>query len=144
MRSWCSPGAHRLGAADAEAGHAEQVVAVARPALMEIQRPAAERSALRDQHAVRAAVGDLELGGDRVCLVLDVQQHPDVRRRFDRVLEQRCRPDARLPPQDQHAAPAGPRFVEQPVQHRELVSPTAQHRDPGSGANAGHGHNSAR
>ena len=59
-------GGHRLGAADAEAGHTEEVVAVARPALMEIQRLAAERSALRDQHAVRAAVGDFELGGDRV------------------------------------------------------------------------------
>ena len=31
-------------------------------------------------------------------------QHRDVRRRLDRVLEQRRLPDARLPPQDQHAA----------------------------------------
>ena len=68
-------------------------------------------------------------------------QQRDVRRRCDRVLEQRRLPDARLPPQDQHAAAAGPRGVEQPVQRRELVSPTTQHRD---GASAGHGHHSAR
>jgi len=55
------------------------------------------------------------------------------------VLEQRRLADARLPSQDQHAAAAGPRGVEQPVQHRELISPTTQHRDLGSGAGAGHG-----
>jgi hypothetical protein len=71
-------------------------------------------------------------------------QQREVRRRFDRVLEQRRLPDPRLPPQDQHAAPAAPCFVEQPVQRRQLVSPTTQHRDLGRGTRAGHGHNSAR
>jgi hypothetical protein len=71
-------------------------------------------------------------------------QQREVRRRFDRVLEQRRLPDARLPPQDQHAAAAGSRVGEQPVQRRELVAPTTQQRDLGSGAGVGHGRNSAR
>jgi hypothetical protein len=34
---------------------------------MKMQSPAAERSALRDQHAARVAVGDLKLSGNRMC-----------------------------------------------------------------------------
>jgi NAD(P)-dependent dehydrogenase (short-subunit alcohol dehydrogenase family) len=49
------------------------------------------------------------------------------------VLEQCGLPDARLPPENQHTAPAGSRFVEQHVQHRALVSPTAQNLHLGIG-----------
>ena len=37
-----------------------------------------------------------------------------------------------LPPQHQHPAVPGPRALEQPVEHRALVSPTAQHRLSGA------------
>jgi hypothetical protein len=93
----------------------------------------------RRAHLMQGRERELHLGLDA-----HRPQHREVRRRFDRVLEQRRLADASLPPQDQHTAPPAPRILEHPVQRRALVSPTAQHRDLGRGTRAGHGQNSAR
>ena len=53
MRTWCSPGGIGLLAVDLEPLEAEEVVAVGRPALVDVEAPAAERAALGDDHARR-------------------------------------------------------------------------------------------
>jgi hypothetical protein len=65
--------------ADVEALDAEQVVAIAQPAVLEVQRPAADAAALGDDHPLRAALGHLDLRRHGVRLVLDAD---------DRVLRQ--------------------------------------------------------
>jgi hypothetical protein len=50
---------------------------------------------------------------------------------FDRVFDERRLPSPRLSAQDQDAALAVPRSVEQHIEHRALVSPTAQNQLPG-------------
>jgi hypothetical protein len=60
-------GARRDGRVAGDVGvlHAEQVVGVGRPAVLDVQAPAAERAALGDDHAFGAAVWDRHLGGHR-------------------------------------------------------------------------------
>ena len=64
-------GGHLAVAVDVEALDAEEVVAVARLAVLQVEAPAADAAALGDDHALRAAVGHLDLRGDGVRLVLD-------------------------------------------------------------------------
>ena len=74
MRTWCSPGGIGGVALDLEALQAEQVVAVDRPAVLRVEAPAAEGAALGDDHAAaRRRSGTTTCGGDRVRLVLDVE-----------------------------------------------------------------------
>ena len=55
-----------------ELADAEEVVAVRRPATLEVEAPARVGTALGDDHAVRALFGDGHLRRDGVRLVLDV------------------------------------------------------------------------
>ena len=66
-------------AIDLEPLQAEEVVAVRRLAVRDVEREAAERAALGDDHAFGAAVGHDDLGRDGMRLVLEVD---------DRVLRQ--------------------------------------------------------
>ena len=52
---------------------AEQVVAVGWAAILHVEAPTAEHASLRDDDALGAVFGDDDLGGDRVRLVLDVE-----------------------------------------------------------------------
>jgi hypothetical protein len=61
-------------AADLEPLSTEEVVAVGRFTIDHVQRPFSEPAALRDEHTGRCGVSDLDLGGDRVGLVLEVEQ----------------------------------------------------------------------
>src|SRR4051795_6652576 len=72
----------RLGL-DVEASQSGEVVAVLRLAVVEVEGPAGERAALGDDHPGPAAVGDVDVGGHRVRLVLEVD---------DRVLAQAAHP----------------------------------------------------
>ena len=65
-------GRNRRVAVDLEALQPEQVVAVGRLALVQVERPTRERAALGDDDAVGSAVGHDDLGRDRVRLVLEV------------------------------------------------------------------------
>jgi hypothetical protein len=55
-----------------EALEAEEVVVVRRSALVEVEAPACVGAALGDDHAPSTLVGDGDLGGHGVGLVLDV------------------------------------------------------------------------
>src|SRR5262245_17506084 len=59
------PARHASAALDGEALQAEEVVAVLQPPALHVEHPAAERAALRDDHAVGPAAGGLDLGRDR-------------------------------------------------------------------------------
>ncbi len=50
---------------------AEEVVAVLELAVLDVERPATDRAALRDDHALGAAFRHVDLGRDRVRLVLE-------------------------------------------------------------------------
>ncbi len=80
-------GFERRVAADEVVLDAEEVVAVRRPALVEVQAPATGDAALDDDRTVGATLGDLDLGGDRVGLVLERQ---------DRTLRQTTHPAEQL------------------------------------------------
>ena len=64
-------GGDRRFAVDLELLEPEEVVAVRRLALVGVERPTAERATLRDDHALGAALRHLDLGRDRVRLVLE-------------------------------------------------------------------------
>lgn len=51
---------------------AEKVVAVLQPVLVRVQAPAADSTALTDDHAGRSGIGHRDVSGHRVRLVLDV------------------------------------------------------------------------
>ena len=74
-RTPSAPGARRRAAARSPSTlnrcEAEEVVAVGRPALVEVEAPAAEGAALGDDHALAAALGHHDLRRHRVRLVLD-------------------------------------------------------------------------
>ena len=53
--------------------HADQVVAIFELAALRVEGPAADVAALRDDHALGAALRHLDLGRHRVRLVLDVE-----------------------------------------------------------------------
>src|SRR3954454_14399710 len=56
-----------LGSAlDVEEVDAVEVVAIPRPSVLDVQRPAADAAALGDDHALAAVSPDLDLGGDAV------------------------------------------------------------------------------
>ena len=66
MRTWCSPAADGLLPVDLEPLEAEEVVAVGRAALMEVEAPAGVGAALGDDHALGATLGYLDLRRDGV------------------------------------------------------------------------------
>jgi hypothetical protein len=51
---------------DVEALDPEEVVAVPRLAVLEVEAPTADAAALGDDHAVSSSLGNLDLGGDGV------------------------------------------------------------------------------
>ena len=58
-------------------------------------------------------------------------QDPQIRRRSDRIVQKRGFPHPGLASQHQRPATPSPRPIEQPIEHRALVSTTAQHQPPG-------------
>ena len=62
----------------------------------------------------------------------DRTQNSQIRRRADRIVEKRGFPNPGLALHHQRPAPSSPRPIEQPIEHRALVSPTAQHQPPRS------------
>src|SRR5262245_29022298 len=67
----CLAGRQRLWRGDGVPPQAEPVVGIGRPAVLQIETPAAEPACLSEQRAIRDAVlGNLDLGGDRVRLIL--------------------------------------------------------------------------
>jgi hypothetical protein len=58
---------------DGGALQAEEAVVVGRAAVLEGEHPAAGHAALVDDHPARVLVGDDQLGGDRMRLVLDAE-----------------------------------------------------------------------
>jgi hypothetical protein len=58
------PGGNRGLAADRVAGKTDEVVAVVRHAVLEVEAPAGVRAALGDDHPIRTAFRDYEGGGD--------------------------------------------------------------------------------
>jgi hypothetical protein len=71
-------------------------------------------------------------------------QNTQIRRRTDRIIKQRGLPHPSLALQHQRPTPPGPRPIEQPVQHRTLVSPTAQQQPPRCRTTASHGQRDPR
>ena len=59
-------GGDGLLSVDLEALEAEEVVAVGRPAFVEVEAPAGVRAALGDEHSLGAALGHVDLRGDGV------------------------------------------------------------------------------
>ena len=74
------PGASLLEEAIDGALQPQEIVVIGRYAVLDIEGPAAEPAALRDQRAVAAALWHFDLGGDRLGTVLHVDecalQHP--------------------------------------------------------------------
>ena len=70
----CLPGASFSLPAKREALHAHEVVVEHRPAVEQVEAPAVEASALRRDHAVRAAGGNLHVGADLERFVLEVRR----------------------------------------------------------------------
>ena len=73
-RMMCLPGASFSLPAKREALHAHEVVVEHRLAVEQVEAPAVEPSALRRDHAVRAAGGNLHVGADLERLVLEVRR----------------------------------------------------------------------
>ena len=73
-------GCKRLLRRDRRTLHAEEVVVVGGDAVLHVERPAAEAASLHEDRAVGAALRNLDLGSDRLGLVLhaeeDVLHHP--------------------------------------------------------------------
>src|SRR4029079_16836452 len=65
-------GRNLLLALGVEALETEQVVAVLRPAVLDVEAPARKRAALRHDHALGTTLRHCERGGHGVRLVLDV------------------------------------------------------------------------
>src|SRR6185503_15048823 len=63
---------YRLRAHDVRVVDAQEVVTVFEPAVLAVQAPAADVRALRDDDPFRARLWYVDVGGDRVRLVLDV------------------------------------------------------------------------
>ena len=70
----CRPGRERLRARHRRALDAREVGRVVQPPVVHVEAEAAEAPALRDQHALGAAGGDLDVGDDPVRPHLDVRR----------------------------------------------------------------------